>query len=259
MMVPRMRILMTVTLVLAWAGWAAAEAQTEAKPGIEPRADKILRQMSDYLAQAREFGFAFEESIDEVSGSGFKIRYSNQRKVVLRRPARLVAEGRGDLVNRSAWYDGKKMTLLDRRHNVYAQIDAPPSIDATIEHLVSRFDVVLPLADLIYSNPYQEVIGQVVSGFYAGMHQAGSFKCHHLAFRQEFVDWQIWIDAGPKPIPRKLLITYKLEEGQPQYQALITDWKEPLQMPDEAFLFKPPSGAQRVEMTEMLPETVPDK
>ncbi|MEE8583810.1 MAG: DUF2092 domain-containing protein, partial [Acidobacteriota bacterium] len=163
-------------------------------------------------------------------------------------------ESRGDLVNRSAWYDGKRMTLLDRRHNVYAQIDAPPSIDATIELLVSRFDVILPLADLIYSHPYQEVIGQVESGFYAGMHQAGSFKCHHLAFRQEFVDWQIWIEAGAKPIPRKLLITFKLEEGQPQYQALITDWKEPLQMPDEAFLFKAPSGAQRVEMTEMLPE-----
>ena len=25
-------------------------------------------------------------------------------------------------------------------------------------------------------------------------------------------------------------------------------------MPDEAFLFNPPSGAQRVEMTEMLPD-----
>ena len=37
--------------------------------------------------------------------------------------------------------------------------------------------------------------------------------CHHLAFRQEDIDWQIWIENGPTPLPRKFLITDKKAKG----------------------------------------------
>jgi hypothetical protein len=34
-------------------------------------------------------------------------------------------------------------------------------------------------------------------------------ECDHLAFRNADTDWQIWIESGAKPIPRKYVITSK--------------------------------------------------
>jgi hypothetical protein len=29
-------------------------------------------------------------------------------------------------------------------------------------------------------------------------------ECEHLAFRNHDTDWQLWVEVGEKPIPRKL-------------------------------------------------------
>ena len=49
-------------------------------------------------------------------------------------------------------------------------------------------------------------------------------NCHHLAFTQENVDWQVWIQDGPQPFIRKFVITHKNEPGAPEFTALITHW-----------------------------------
>jgi len=54
------------------------------------------------------------------------------------------------------------------------------------------------------------------------------FECEHLAFRNDDTDWQIWIQVGDAPIPRKYVITSKTEEGAPQYTLVIRDWKRTL-------------------------------
>ena len=72
--------------------------------------------------------------------------------------------------------------------------------------------------------------------------------CHHLAFEQATIDWQIWIDAGAEPLPRKLVIAYKTEDEVPQYSVTIRKWKLDPKLPDELFRFEPPEGAQRVEI-----------
>jgi hypothetical protein len=74
-------------------------------------------------------------------------------------------------------------------------------------------------------------------------------KCHHLAFAQDDVQWQIWIDAGPEPIPRKLVIAYGDEVGIPQYTATIRRFTvEPKAAAESFFKFTPPTSAQRIEL-----------
>jgi hypothetical protein len=50
---------------------------------------------------------------------------------------------------------------------------------------------------------------------YVGMSQIADTKCHHLAFRQKLLDWQLWVEDGDKPLPRKLVITYKRQYAEP--------------------------------------------
>ena len=73
-----------------------------------------------------------------------------------------------------------------------------------------------------------------------------------LLFTQENVDWQIWIDAGEKAVPRKIVITYKNEADQPQYEAVLDDWR--LATADDLARLKPalPPSAKRVDITELF-------
>ena len=153
----------------------------------------------------------------------------------------------GDTLNRAAWYDGRTVTVLDKEHNVYATIEAPATIDATFDKLEDEYGVVLPLADLLYADPYAVLMAGVTYGRYLGLHQAAGVECHHLAFSQERIEWQVWIDAGDKPLPRKLVISYVQEPGEPQYSAVIRRWNLESKVPDGLFTFEAPEGAQKID------------
>ena len=109
----------------------------------------------------------------------------------------------------------------------------------------------LPLADLLYSDPYAVLMAGVTYGRYLGLHQAAGVDCHHLAFSQETIEWQIWIDAGDKPLPRKLVISYVQEPGEPQYTAVIRRWSLDPKLPDGLFTFEAPEGAQKIDAKAM--------
>ena len=72
--------------------------------------------------------------------------------------------------------------------------------------------------------------------------------CHHLAFEQATIDWQLWIDAGKDPLPRKLVISYKTEDEVPQYSVTIRKWNLVPRLPDQLFVFTPPAGSSRVDV-----------
>ncbi len=213
--------------------------------------------MSDYLGSVQEFAVSVEETVDEFIDGGLRVQFSNVRKVGVRRPNRLASDVHGDTERRSLWYDGTKITLFHKVHNVYGVLEGvPETIDATLDHLAETYDLVLPAADLLYSDVFQALQPGIRTGTYAGLHYVGSRKCHHLVFTHEAIDWQIWIDAAAKPIPRKLVITYKLEEGHPQYQAVITDWKE-TSLPDEVFQFKNTTSADKIDLLPMIEKAKP--
>jgi hypothetical protein len=71
-------------------------------------------------------------------------------------------------------------------------------------------------------------------------------KCDHYAFHQADVDWQVWIEQGPQPLPRKLVITTTTEKTQPQHVAVLT-WDLAPRLDESLFAFRPPATAQRIE------------
>jgi hypothetical protein len=84
-------------------------------------------------------------------------------------------------------------------------------------------------------------------------------SCQHLAFTQANIDWQVWIEDGPMPTPKKIVITYKDEEGSPQYTALFSKWDFDTKLPDFVFSFDPPAGAQKIDIMELKPATPREK
>jgi hypothetical protein len=231
-----------------------AEAPKKAKaPDIEPKAGEILKQMCDYLKNLQQFSVQAEITEDVLLTSGQKIQYGRSVEASVRRPDRLRAESVGDTDDRQLIYDGKTITLLDKTKNFYTTIAAPGDIDAALEHAVQAFNLRAPLADLIYTKSYEYLTEGALSGFYVGQSKVQGVPCRHLAFREKDIDWQIWIEDGQTPVPRKFLITDKKSHGL-QFTAVFTKWNTSPQLEDSLFTFVAPPKAEKIDI---LPAAAP--
>jgi len=225
--------------------------EAELAPGsrlVEPRVQDLVRRMSDRLAKATSVALVAEEVYDEVPVDAPRRQLTSLRRVAMQRPDRLVGDASGDAVNRSFWYDGKTFSALDREQNVWASGQVPPTIDAALDWVFDQTGTVIPLADFLYSDVYDRLMSKVERGVYLGIHEAAGVPCHHLSFEQATIDWQLWIDAGADPLPRKLVISYKTEDEVPQYAVTIRTWNLSAKVPEALFRFTPPEGATRVEV-----------
>jgi hypothetical protein len=239
-------ILGGVTL-LAGHGFAQSRPATDA--AIDPEADAALKKMAACLAAAQQFTFSAQDMLDQVLADGQRVQIAINHRFTVRRPNAVVAEAEGDLENARYVYDGKTLAIVDRAENVYATLAVPETLDTMLDFVAEKYALTLPLSDLFFSDSYAAVRPRMRSASYVGLHQVNRVKCHHLAVRQEGVDWQIWIQAADPPVPRKLVITYKELPGDPQYIAFLDDWNLTAKLPDDAFSFTPPPGARKTELT----------
>lgn len=223
-----------------------AKAQ-ETKAAIDPEAENVVQALNKAVKGRTHVQVFVEDTIDEVLETGEKIQYSHLRTMWVSRPNKMRVDTAGDIDNRSVIKNDKTFTLLDKNHNVYGQIDAPGSIDETLTMVMDKYAVTTPLADLMSENIYKEFTKNVKTGSYVGLHQVGEIKCHHLAFTQENIDWQVWVDAGDVPRIRKLIINYKTQPGQPQYTVRLLSARDFSEEPKDVFNFTPPKDSEKIE------------
>ena len=231
----------SVTLV-AWT--APAQPQTN----IAPRAERVLSAACQYLAAAPYFSLNAEVWREHVTDSGQKLQFSRTVTMAVKRPNRLHLEISSPHSQRGFWYEGKSLTILDRQRNLFSTTAMPDSLDAALDQAQEQLGIDLPLVDLAISDPYKNATAKVLKGTYYGLSPVLGVNCHHLAFTQENVDWQVWIQDGPQPFIRKFVITHKQEAGAPAFTALITQWDLTERISDSDFVFEPPLGAVKIEM-----------
>ena len=130
----------------------------------------------------------------------------------------------------------------------FGRLETQELFDDAVDTARDEYGIDLPLIDLAVSDPYKDATAKVQGSRYYGISPVLGVLCHHLAFTQENVDWQIWIEDGPQPLIRKFVITYKNEPGQPEFTAFITHWDITDPIADSDFVFSPPVGASKIEM-----------
>ncbi|NOK17255.1 DUF2092 domain-containing protein [Corallococcus carmarthensis] len=245
---PLLALLLGTTPLLGGAQQAKAPTEsTEPAAQVDPQARRILRQMSDFLSAQREFTVRTEGTLDEVLGSGQKVQMQRSGDVRLQRPNRLRVDRTGDLAKLHLFYDGRQFTLHGERANAYATTPAPSTLDATMDMASHQLGLDTPGADLLVSNPYAALTEDVCSGSYLGRSMVNGVPVHHLAFRNsDGVDWELWVEDGPRPLPRKYVITSRDLPGSPQYSVSLSEWNLAPQLTQEQFQFTPPRDAVRV-------------
>ncbi|MCK5722012.1 MAG: DUF2092 domain-containing protein [Gammaproteobacteria bacterium] len=225
----------------------ALSGAQEKKPSIDPQADNTLRQMSAYLGGFQQFTFHIENSVDTLLPCKQKLQLSRAVDMFVKRPNRLRANIDGDRVSQELYYDGKSITLYGKDVNVYASLDAPPTIDAAMDYAIESYGLVAPMVDLIYGDSYEILIENVQSGSYVGLSKVFGVECHHLAFQGAETDWQIWIENSKTPLPRKIVITSKWVAGAPQLTTFLNNWDASTPIKESIFSFKAPDTAEKIE------------
>jgi hypothetical protein len=217
----------------------------EKSSAIDPRVDKHIRQFSEKHKELTHYSFTVIDTSDEVQENGQKLQFSHMRTGTVSQPNKLRIDSVGDISNRSIWKDDNTLTIMDRDKNVYAQVEFSGTIDEMMDAMLIRYGLRTPLADLISSDIYTTLMGNAQTGQYLGLHNVGEIKCHHLAVTQEKIDWQIWIEKETSRL-RKMVITYKQDQGEPQYTVVLQTITSLPKVNEETFSFKPPSGAEKI-------------
>ena len=216
------------------------------KKGVDADADRMLRQMTEYLAGLQSFKVR-NFAVDEMTlKSGEKIQATSDSEVAVQRPNRMTSTQRGAGEGLSLWYDGKTMTIACKANNSYESIAAPANLDAAIDKLRKHFKVDAPGADLIYSRPYDILMEQVVGGRFVGRESVQGTPANHLAFQGEEVDFQIWIQEGNQPLPLRFVITTKTVKEHPQFTVQLSNWDTQPSFSSAEFVYQAPAGAKPV-------------
>lgn len=214
---------------------------------IDPEADRILKSMSSYLAGAKAFSMNADIDFEVVTLNGQKLQLSSYATTVLERPSKFHIRRRGMIADAEFIFDGKTLTLHGKTRNVYAQLEVPGTIDDAIRAYELETGLPAPGADLLFADPYAVLSSGVVNSTYLGTAYVNGTECHHLAFREDKVDWQLWVKTGDEPLPMKYVITTKWHTAAPQYEIRLRDWTLGPKIDDKQFAFSIPDGARKLE------------
>jgi len=214
---------------------------------IDPKAIDALKAMGAELRALKAFALRSETTTDEVLDNGQKVQFGGTVDFRVRRPNGLRVEVLSDRKQRQFFYNGKTLTLYGPTNGYYASIAAPPTIGELVQVLDQKYGLQFPLTDLFLWGTDKDGLDDIKSAIYIGPSRIGGVDCDHYVFRQADVDWQIWIERGKTPLPRKLVITTTSEPAEPQYVAVLK-WDLAPKLDDKMFTFVPPKGAQRIEL-----------
>jgi len=247
-----MRMLHAVTCLVAagtslFSGASLLAAET---PAVDPQAIAALEKMGTYLRALPAFQVEATTSDEDVLDDGQKLTYAGVTKLLAYLPGHLRAEVVNDRFERMYLYDGSNFTLFAKRANFYATVPATGKILDLADKLDQNYGLSVPLEDLFrWGASGWTGTADIKAAMKVGPGVIEGVTCEQYVFRQDDIDWQIWIQRGNYPLPRKIVITDRTDEARPQHVA-VYKWNLAPSFNDAAFKFEPPEGALPVKLTQ---------
>jgi hypothetical protein len=245
-----------VALFLIGAGVVPASAGGNSE-SFDRRADAVTRRMSNYIARLQSFRFTSQHTTEVVLENGQKLEFGATSRVEVKRPNMFRSQRVGEAVEATLFYDGKSLTIFTPRTNTYATAPAPPTLDAAVDFAREKLGMETPAGDLVLSDVFGMLTKDSVGSMYVGRVLIDGVWCDHVAYRGKETDFQLWIEEGERPLPRKYVITSKNVQQSPEFGVVLEDWVTDAEVSEKEFTFVPPKGAERIEFLALaeLPKT----
>lgn len=237
-------------LVVLLVGYHTSRAwsQQETQKG---ETEKIIQEFSQYITQLSSYSV-------EVAGYARidteQIIYINQEDFTLtvQKPNRLALVCNRGLMTPTVVCDGSKTLVYIPQLNQYLQEKAPASLEEMFvpggAASMVLYDTIPMIDSLVLGNAYKVIMPNTDKNEYLGTVQIEGVQCHHLNLKlvQPKMDWQLWIEAGPKPLLRKIAIEPKQDKTKARLEWNFKNWQIDTPVKQTPLGFSPPSWAREV-------------
>ena len=232
----------------ATTGTAAAE--------VDPLAVEALRKMSTFLMTLQSFRLVSEGSLDVITVDDQKVQLDMVTTYLAKRPG-IRIDWVSDQKNRQFYYDGKAFTLVAPTMGYYATVDAPPTNREFLAALYDRTGVELPLADLFRwaDADHEADIAKLTSAFSVGTATIDGTATDHWAYRTADYDWELWMEQGDRPIPRKFVLIDRADPALPAFTTYLT-WQLNPNLDPAAFTYSPTGNAVAIKFNSPQAEEI---
>jgi len=224
-----------------------ADAPVVSQSVVDPTSVDALKRMSAFLSGLKTAEIVSESSLDVVTEEGQRVQLDGITGYKIRKPGFVITYV-SDLKTRSFFYDGKNFTVYAPIMGFYATVPAPPTNREVLDTLYDKFGIALPLEDLFRWNEAGFARAEKLkSGYKLGTATIAGVKTDHYVFREDEVDWEIWMQQGDQPLPRKVVIVDRTDPARPTFTARLT-WNVNPPLNDADFTFAPNTTDKPVEL-----------
>jgi len=240
------RIAITAAALMACVGCGVRDKRT--------RGEELLKKTSTSIANASAFSFSTDEVTERTTRDGTTKAIHTQRQITVRRPNRLWFKTSGDR-GTEGFYDGSRLTLVFHGEKVFGIIPTPPTLDETVHVVSERYDIPLPIGDLITTDPHTSLISSQTTGGWESEELIDGKQCARLVWHHPNVDWTIWIPTFGEPLPRQLWVNYKTNKRTAT--VLFKDWNLSPKVNEEMFESRIPDDYEGVAMIQRAAAVLP--
>ena len=241
------RSTMFASCVLGFVLSSCATLKLPNSTSVDAKAETVLKRLSNSLADAHSFSFSGNRDVDASLVPDKNVIRNAKIRGTVQRPGSYAGTVSDSTSVRTIACDGNTLTIHDSNGNVYGEVAARPTLNRTLDSLISDWAVKPPMAPFLRSNFYDEVTSVGGKWEWIGVESVGGTSCDHLRLTIDVGTGDLWV-AKANGLPRQLTITYATLPGKPQIRVRNLKWN--LNVKTFPSQFKPnlPKGATKVEM-----------
>lgn len=223
------------------------------QPEMQQQAVDALNKVGSYLRSLKTFRIVADSVTDAVLTTGQNVGFLHRTEMSVQRPNKLSVVITGSRAPKGLIYDGHTAVVFDDTHGYYSKAPAPPTIKELITDIDQKYGVQLPLVDLFYWGSQSDDEKALTSALFIGLDKVQGKWCNHYAYQQPGLDWELWIQTGPRPLPCRFVVTDTTQPSRPQH-AVNYQWTLDPTFEASTFEFHPRPGAHQIPMR---PATAP--
>ena len=243
-------------------GCFAVQAEAADADAVDAKSREVLKSFVDQFRAAKSLSVAID-STTTVSQQGEQNSFRNSAKLTLARPNLLsirLTHGTQALQTIS---DGKRLLVSFPALRRYTVGSAPATIDDAMgngsQRMINLQHGLLFITTLLNNDdPLTAYLDDVNGTKYLGSEEVAGMKCHRIRLDVKPMTWDLWIDAGEKPLLRQaspdLAGLFARQNGGALPEGLkintnvtYSGWSLDPEVDPKTFTIEPPQGLQQVD------------
>ena len=179
---------------------------------IDSQAQKVVDAWGKYLKGQEGFEVSIKVTV-EIEQNGQTKEVELLQQLLAERPNELLFTQKspaGEGTAASITCNGKELSIYIKSLGKYMAEEAPETWEGIFRNqmaagIISSGNAAIVISALVADDPAAKLFEGVQSAKYGGIADLDDVKCHLISVTGKDLDWQMWIDAGEKPLVRQFV------------------------------------------------------